>query len=417
MKKFCAAYEARQQKVYNWMAKEGVSLVMLEDTETRRDQNIRWLTGHPGDALLLLQLKNLEAESFLATPKVTPSTPSEIPITETEPQVKLAQGQAALLAWDVNLAKHCANQAPVVILPYNEFERKPINALIKFSNMMKIPSGSRIEIPSVTPYPLFLNYVGELTDYDILCRNNSVNAEINKLRAVKDKEEITIIKKAADITNSIIDLLEKNVKSGKIKTEADAALFIETQARKQGCEGTSFETLAAGPGRSFAIHAFPSWTYAPFGGQGLSILDFGVKLNGYCTDVTLTFARDLNPKQEKLTALVEKAAKLSLTMAHNGTRARDIAIAVDTLFAKSRKEMPHSLGHGIGLQAHEYPVIRNSSDNEWVLEPGMIFTIEPGLYDPALGGCRLENDILITEPSDTSQLGHEVLTNARIIRL
>jgi Xaa-Pro dipeptidase len=91
--------------------------------------------------------------------------------------------------------------------------------------------------------------------------------------------------------------------------------------------------------------------------------------------------------------------------------ARNIAAAVDAFFTKSKKQMPHSLGHGVGLQEHEYPVIKNHSSNEWILEPGMIFTLEPGLYDPSLGGCRLENDILITET------GSEVLTQARIIRL
>jgi Xaa-Pro dipeptidase len=144
--------------------------------------------------------------------------------------------------------------------------------------------------------------------------------------------------------------------------------------------------------------------------KGLSILAFGVKLGGYCTDVTLTFARDLDPKQEKLVNLVEKAWKLALSMTHNGTPAKNIAAAVDALFAKSKKQMPHGLGHGVGLQEHEYPVIRNRSNNEWALEPGMIFTIEPGLYDPALGGCRLENDILMTEN------GAEVLTTSRIVR-
>ena len=73
--------------------------------------------------------------------------------------------------------------------------------------------------------------------------------------------------------------------------------------------------------------------------------------------------------------------------------------------------MPHGLGHGVGLEEHEYPIIRNRSDNVWVLQPGMIFTIEPGLYDPLYGGCRLENDILVTET------GPEVLTTSRIIRL
>ena len=231
------------------------------------------------------------------------------------------------------------------------------------------------------------------------------------MRAVKDEEEIAIMRKAAKITNELIDLLEKNVRSGKIKKESDAALFIEVEARKRDCESASFEVIAAGPDRSFAIHAFPSWTNSSFGGQGLSILDFGVKLGGYCTDVTLTFARDLDARQEKLVNLVEKASKLALSMAHNETPTRDIATAVDNLFSKSKKKMPHSLGHGIGLQEHEFPVIGNSSENEWTLSAGMIFTLEPGLYDQLIGGCRLENDILITEK------GQEILTTARIIKL
>ncbi|MCL1959555.1 MAG: Xaa-Pro peptidase family protein [Spirochaetes bacterium] len=378
-------YSARLAKIQDWMTEEGIGLLMLEDTEGRRDQNIRWLTGHPGDALLFIP------QDYASSLKTN--------------------NKAILAAWDINLAKLYASHAPAMLAAYNDFGRQPIKAIAAALQIMKTPPGSKIEIPSVTPYPAFLDYVGELSGFDILCRSNGAGVELDKLRAVKDEEEIAIIRKAADITNELIDLLEKNVREEKIKTEADAALFIEVESRKRGCEGTSFETLAAGPYRSFAIHAFPSWTYSPFGGSGLSILDFGVKYDGYCTDVTLTFARDLNPKQEKLVNLVEKAAKLAITMAHNETPAKDIAAAVDAFFAKSKKQMPHGLGHGIGLQEHEYPVIRNRSDNEWVLKPGMIFTIEPGLYDTLLGGCRLENDILITEK------GQEILTTARIIRL
>ena len=377
MEKNPSVFSARLEKIYNWMAQEGISLLMLEDTESRRDQNIRWLTGHPADALLFLS----------------------------------ADKKAILTAWDINLAKLYAAQSPVTIAGYNDFDRKPVKAISLIAKKFGVPAGAKIEIPAVTPYPAFLEYVEELSDYDILCRENGAAAELNKFRAVKDEEEIAIIRKAVGITNDLIDQLEKNVVSGKIKTEADAALFIEVEARRRDCEGTSFGTLAAGPDRSFAIHAFPNWTTAPFGGQGLSILDFGVKFGGYCTDVTLTFARDLNEKQEKLVTLVEKAAKLAISMAHNDCPAKDVAAAVDTLFSKSRKKMPHGLGHGIGLQEHEFPLIRNSSDNEWVLQPGMIFTIEPGLYDPLLGGCRLENDVLITEG------GNEVLTTSHIVRL
>ena len=378
MEKKSANFAARVEKILDLMTEEGIAVVMIEDTESRRDQNIRWLTGHPSDALLFLSV----------------------------------DGSAVLAAWDINMAKLCcANQPHLTLLPYKDYDCQPRRAAAAIMQKLGVPLGCKIEIPSVTSYPAFLNYVSELTNYDVLCREKSIAAKISNLRAVKDEEEIAITREAACITNELIDLLEKNVRNEKIKTEADAALFIEIESRKRGCEGTSFGTLAAGPQRSFAIHAFPGWTCAPFGGHGLSILDFGVKLHGYCTDVTLTFTRDLEPKQEKLVTLTEKAAKLAVSMAHNGTPAKDIAAAVDAFFARSRKQMPHGLGHGIGLQEHEYPVLKNRGDNDWVLEPGMIFTIEPGLYDPHLGGCRLENDILMTET------GTVVLTTSRIIRL
>jgi Xaa-Pro dipeptidase len=367
----------RLEKIWDWMAQEGVALVMFEDSEGKRDKNIRWLTGHPGDALLFLSVDR----------------------------------KAMLAAWDINLAKCYVNEPRIALAAYSEFDRLPQKAIAAAVEKLGVPQGSKIEIPPVTPYPIFLEFVGELTNFDILCRERCAAAEIKKLRAIKDEEEIAIYRKAAIITNELIDLVEKKVRSEKIKTEIDAALLIEHEARKRGCESMGFETLAAGSDRSFAIHAFPSCTCAPFAGQGLSILDFGIRLASYTTDVTLTFVRDPDPKQEKIVNLVEKAYKFGLSMAHNGVPAKAIAAVVDDLFTRSKKHMPHSLGHGIGLDEHEYPIIRNRSDNSWLIEPGMFFTIEPGLYDPVHGGCRLENDILMTEA------GPEVLTEGRIISL
>ncbi|MDR0495795.1 MAG: Xaa-Pro peptidase family protein [Treponema sp.] len=368
-------YQARLEKIWDWMAREEIALVMFEDTEGRRNASIRWLTGHPGDALLFLSLDR----------------------------------KSLLMPWDIILAR--AYSRADFIIPYNEFDRSPIKAIRGVAEKLKIPLGSKIEISPDTPYPVFLDFVGELSDFDIICRNTCAAAYALDLRAVKDAEELAILKSTAGITNAIIDLLEKNARSGKIKTEADAALFIELESRKRGAEGASFEILAAGPDRSFGIHAFPSWTNAPFGGQGLSILDFGLRYGGYCTDVTLTFARELSAQQQKMVNLVEKAAKLAVEMAVNGAESQAVAIAIDDFFAKSKKRMPHGLGHGIGLDVHEYPFIRNRSVNGWKLEPGMVFTLEPGLYDPIHGGCRLENDILVTESRN------EILTEARIIWL
>ena len=368
-------YRIRRENIICWMIEERIALVMFEDTESRRDSTVRWLCGHPGDALLFLS----------------------------------AEGDTLLVPWDVNLAKRYAQVDKII--PYGDFERLPCKAIMSAAKTLKVPHGQKIEVPANTPYPLFLQYAGELDYYDIICRERSTVSFAKYLQAKKDEHEILIMREAAQATNRLIDLLEKNVRNGKIKTEADAALMIEMQARKMGCEGTGFETLAAGPQRSFAIHAFPSWTNAAFGGPGLSILDFGLKLHGYTTDVTLTFAREPNPRQEKMISIVEKAYQLALSMAYPEVLTLDIAAVVDAFFARYKKTMPHALGHGIGLEEHGSPDIRNRADNKWTLLPGMVFTFEPGLYDPVLGGCRLENDILLTE------VGPEILTNARIIRL
>jgi Xaa-Pro dipeptidase len=299
-----------------------------------------------------------------------------------------------------------------VVIPYAQFDRHPIKALKGAVELLKTPLGSRVEIPSSTPYPRFLKFVEAITDFDVTCRDNGIRPELEKARSVKDEEEQKIYRKVSALTCEITDLLEKHVRSGKFKTEADIALFIDAEGRKRGCEGTGFETLAAGPERSFGIHAFPAYTGGAFGGTGFSILDYGLKYAGYTSDVTLTFVGEpLSKQQEKMLALTEKAYSLALSMTGPGIQAREIAAAVDAHFAKAKKFMPHGLGHGIGLEAHEAPAIRSKADNEWILEPGMIITLEPGLYDPVQGGCRLENDILITAS------GAEALTNSRIIRL
>ncbi len=371
-----SCYERRRERLYEWMAAENVAMIMLEDSEGQRDPAVRWLSGQPGDALLFLS----------------------------------ADRRSLLVPWDVNIAKTMADADSMVA--YAEFERHPIKAARIVAEHLKLQLGSRVEIPSTTPYPRFLKYVETLNDYDVLCRDGGAADEIAIRRAIKDDEEIDIYREAARATNELIDLLEKEFRSNRTWTETEVALFIDAAARLRGCEGVGFETIAAGPSRSFGIHAVPSYTGEYFGTPGLSILDFGLKYKGYTTDVTLTVVREpLSRAQTRMVSLVEKAYSNAVAAVEIGAATRDIALIVDALFSKARKTMPHALGHGIGLEAHEAPSVRSRADNDWRFEKGMVFTIEPGLYDPSHGGCRLENDILLTEA------GTETLTEARIIRL
>jgi Xaa-Pro dipeptidase len=288
-----------------------------------------------------------------------------------------------------------------------------IPAVKAVTRKLGTPSGTRIELPPTTPYPDFLEAATEWDTYLLRCRaTGGAHQAVKEMRAVKDEYELYCIREAAKITDELIDLLEAGVKSGAIQSEIDAALLIERECRKKNCEGTSFDTLAAGPERSFGIHCFPPYTDGSFAAEGMSILDFGVTWQGYRSDVTITFLKGaLKPEQEDQVALVEHAYEAALKLYNKDEPLAAPSYRVASIFSKEKRKMPHGLGHGIGLEIHEDPFVRVTTPNDKHFLPGMVVTLEPGLYDPALGGCRWENDVLITET------GNEVLTHSRIIRL
>ena len=119
-----------------------------------------------------------------------------------------------------------------------------------------------------------------------------------------------------------------------------------------------------------------------------------------------------NRNGQRMIELVEEAYAAAVKAAATGALARAPAEKADAVFSAAERRMPHALGHGIGLDTHEAPLLRSQGEGtDIVLLPGMVFTIEPGLYHPEHGGVRWENDVLLTES------GGRVLTTARIIRI
>ena len=244
---------------------------------------------------------------------------------------------------------------------------------------------------------------------EVFCRDGGIDGLLDDLRAVKDPDEIEIYRKAAGITDALLEIVAETAAAGGGISEIDIAFLVEMKARQLGAEGTGFATLAAGPERSFAIHPFPNYSSGEWGTPGLSILDFGVSLEGYTTDVTCTVARGgLSRKQQEMINLVREAHELVRSEIRPGLTSRGLARRTDAFFSENGFTMPHSLGHGIGLDAHESPVLRSREGSSAELIPGMIVAVEPGLYNPECGGVRLENDFLITDT------GAEQLTNSRI---
>lgn len=374
--KMSELYKNRRLTLSAYMKKNNVNAVIFEDNENNRDANVRYFSGHISDGILI--------------------------ITDT--------GNSILIPWDVNLAEE--NSFVDKIIPFTRYERNNVRAIKAILSTLPYSKKQVVEISPKTSYPLFLQILDNLTGWDVRCREHGCHDFAVTLRQIKDEYEIKCIKEAARIGDKIIDEIHQKIKNGKIKTEIDVALLIESECRKYGCEKTGFETLVAGPKRSFAIHCFPNYTNNPWPADGLSILDFGVVYKGYTSDTTLTVAKGkLSPKQEELISLVEKAAEKGKELYKKDVPIRTAAAKIDELFSSKKRSMPHGLGHGIGLEIHEEPFVRQRANPELKFLPGMVVTLEPGLYDKDLGGVRLENDILITEE------GNEVITHSRIIRI
>ncbi len=319
-------------------------------------------------------------------------------------------GKSILLPWDAILAARIAEADEII--PYTDFKRDLRTAIVKIAERENLRNGSTIELPSGTSYPQYLALEAALDRYSVSCGENDLSSYLREQRMVKDETEIAVIRRACRMTDELIDEVVAGVAAGTLKTEIDVALHLEGSSRARGAEAMGFETIAAGPDRSFGIHAHPAYTASDFGTPGLSILDFGIKVEGYTSDVTMTFIRGkMGSRQGRLISLVEEAYQTALGMAKPQAGTAGIAGAVDELFSREGFSMPHSLGHGIGLEIHEGPLVNARPETDITLKPGMIITLEPGLYDDESGGVRLENDFLITDS------GHEVLTNSRLIRL
>ena len=369
-------YADRRAKAAEFLKQSDTGAAVFIDSEEHREAALRYLTGHTSDAVLIL----------------------------------FDDAYSVLIPWDENLAKKISFSDKMI--PFTKYKNSALEAVKMNLNASSHFKNRKVELPPQTAYPEFLRYVDALAGIDVRCREDGVHNHVKDMRMIKDSYEIDCTKEAARVGDLIIDEIEKQIKSGLIKTETDAALLIERMLRENGCERTGFDTLAAGPARSWAIHAFPGYTAGSWPDNGLSILDFGVVYEGYTSDTTVTVVKGkISAAQEKLVNLVQKAADECLKLYKPGNSIHDAAAKADAVFAAAKMKMPHTLGHAIGLEIHEYPRVSTKMPAALLFQPGMILTLEPGLYDPELGGCRLENDILITGT------GNEVITHSRIIRV
>ncbi len=230
-----------------------------------------------------------------------------------------------------------------------------------------------------------------------------VSGMIEKLRLIKDEREIKILKEAAKIADAAFDHIIKYIKPGL--TELAVANELEFFMRKHGASCSSFDIIVASGIRSALPHGVASKKVIKKG--ELVTLDFGAYYQGYCSDITRTVAVGKPTKElEQIYQTVLEAQLRGMNGIKPGMTGKEAdALTRDYITAQGYGEyFGHSTGHGLGMEVHEEP--RLSLQSTTVLQPGMIVTVEPGIYISGVGGTRIEDDIVITET------GNETLTHS-----
>ena len=217
---------------------------------------------------------------------------------------------------------------------------------------------------------------------------------VDDCRAVKDEAEQALMREASRINDEVNRLASEYVKVGM--TEKQVAAFIDKEFMKRGCSGPSFTTIVSFGANAADPHHEPDDTVLREG--ECVLLDMGCVKNGYCSDMTRTFfCGEADPEMVKIHNLVREANEKAESMIRPGVRFCDIdAAARDHIAAAGYGEFfNHRLGHFIGQTDHEKGDV--SSANTATAQPGMIFSIEPGVYLPGRFGVRVEDLVLVTE--------------------
>lgn len=221
-----------------------------------------------------------------------------------------------------------------------------------------------------------------------------VEEPLREMRLIKSADEVARLKRAVKLVEEALEAVVGGIVPGV--TEAEVVAEMEYQMKRLGAEGPAFSTMVLAGEKSALPHGTPGSRQVRPG--DLLLFDIGVQNDGYVSDITRTFAvGDISEQLKEIyeTVLAANEAAIAqvrpgVTFAHLDQTAR--RVIADKGYGEY---FIHRLGHGLGMDVHEYPSVHGQ--NQEVLRPGMVFTIEPGIYLPGVGGVRIEDDVLVTE--------------------
>ncbi|MDS9471747.1 Xaa-Pro peptidase family protein [Sporosarcina pasteurii] len=229
----------------------------------------------------------------------------------------------------------------------------------------------------------------------------NLDDQLNRMRVIKDEEELNNLRKAAELADYAVEVGCREIAEGK--TELEILMAIEFEMKKKGVQKMAFDTMVLSGPKTASPHGIPGDRKVQKG--DFILFDLGVVYNGYCSDITRTVAfGEPSDEQRKIYETVKLAEQTAVDKVRPGIQAKELDKAARDVISDAGygEYFTHRLGHGLGISVHEYPSVTGT--NDLVLEEGMVFTIEPGIYNPDVTGVRIEDDVVVTAD------GVEVLT-------
>lgn len=217
---------------------------------------------------------------------------------------------------------------------------------------------------------------------------------LNSLRLIKSNDEIAKIRKASLLVDNVLRTIQGQIQLNM--TELELAALMEFEMRKNGSTGPSFETIV-GSGPNSAIPHYNAGERMIQAAEFI-VLDFGATYQGYCSDTTRTLCvGEPTEKMREVYEIVREAQEIGFQTVKPGIKAHEVddAVRMHIIERGYGEYFTHRTGHGLGLQVHEEPYI--SAIGDTTLEPGMVFSIEPGIYIDGEFGVRIEDIVVVTE--------------------
>ncbi len=350
-------YQLRRDRLRSALRKTGAQAILVTDFT-----NVTYLTGFTGDDSYLL-VRN-DSELILSDPRYSTQLSEECPGLEAyirKPGVGMLQALGKILrAARIRRLAIEGDSLPVAVCERIRSER---------------------------PQPETLTTSGL----------------VERLRRTKDKAEIAEIRQAVRMAEKGFAAIRATIHPDQ--TERDVANELEHQMRRFGARAAAFPSIVAVGPRAALPHASPG--QQKIGAADFTLIDWGADGRLYRSDLTRVLVTGrISPKLERIYRVVLKAQLKAIAAIRPGAVAADVDRIARNVIAEAGfgRYFGHGLGHGLGLQVHEAP--RLTANSRTVLKPGMVVTVEPGIYLPGWGGVRIEDDVLVT------RAGHEVLTGA-----